>query len=379
MALIKCPECGKEISSKASSCPNCGCPSDEWMNVKSEEADKREPERSDRCQYCGAEIEKSLDYCPECGARLTAYRTIENTQNKKTSKEDSVFFKIAKNPFIIFLFCLFIPPVGIFFLWFHGRPKNKVIRIILTVFLIFYALLLYVPSNNKSNKKEDEKQVAESVDEQENNTDQDDNDAVKESVTASFSDNLKEVLDESVVESACDILENQIGFSSLVFDSKMGDTDNYKIEADGKEIIMTASDKVYRIFIPDTEYVFYEDDSVKMTAKQYEDKQISYGDQSAYYIIAKTIVESALKNPSSAKFPSINTEAGSIAIERNGALVVVQSYVDAKNSFNAKVRSNWTAEFMVYDLESYSYEPVFVEIDGQKSGEYINLDDWEQP
>lgn len=26
MALIKCPECGKEISDKASTCPNCGCP-----------------------------------------------------------------------------------------------------------------------------------------------------------------------------------------------------------------------------------------------------------------------------------------------------------------------------------------------------------------
>ena len=26
MALIKCPECGKEISDKANACPNCGCP-----------------------------------------------------------------------------------------------------------------------------------------------------------------------------------------------------------------------------------------------------------------------------------------------------------------------------------------------------------------
>lgn len=26
MAMIKCPECGKEISDKATSCPNCGCP-----------------------------------------------------------------------------------------------------------------------------------------------------------------------------------------------------------------------------------------------------------------------------------------------------------------------------------------------------------------
>lgn len=26
MALIKCPECGKNISDKAEACPNCGCP-----------------------------------------------------------------------------------------------------------------------------------------------------------------------------------------------------------------------------------------------------------------------------------------------------------------------------------------------------------------
>lgn len=26
MAMIKCPECGKEVSDKARSCPNCGNP-----------------------------------------------------------------------------------------------------------------------------------------------------------------------------------------------------------------------------------------------------------------------------------------------------------------------------------------------------------------
>lgn len=26
MSLIKCPECSKEISDRASACPNCGCP-----------------------------------------------------------------------------------------------------------------------------------------------------------------------------------------------------------------------------------------------------------------------------------------------------------------------------------------------------------------
>lgn len=36
MALINCPECGKEISEKAKSCPNCGCP-----------IDTSEPEKAD--------------------------------------------------------------------------------------------------------------------------------------------------------------------------------------------------------------------------------------------------------------------------------------------------------------------------------------------
>ena len=26
MAMIKCPECGHEVSDKAPTCPNCGCP-----------------------------------------------------------------------------------------------------------------------------------------------------------------------------------------------------------------------------------------------------------------------------------------------------------------------------------------------------------------
>lgn len=43
MALIKCPECGKEISDKAVSCPNCGCPT---IDVERIEDTKEEAEKS---------------------------------------------------------------------------------------------------------------------------------------------------------------------------------------------------------------------------------------------------------------------------------------------------------------------------------------------
>ena len=31
MSMIKCPECGKEISEHAESCPNCGCPKEKFQ------------------------------------------------------------------------------------------------------------------------------------------------------------------------------------------------------------------------------------------------------------------------------------------------------------------------------------------------------------
>ena len=36
MALIKCPECGKSISDKASKCPHCGIPSEYFCNVNAD-------------------------------------------------------------------------------------------------------------------------------------------------------------------------------------------------------------------------------------------------------------------------------------------------------------------------------------------------------
>ena len=31
MALINCPDCGRQVSDRASFCPNCGCPSSAWQ------------------------------------------------------------------------------------------------------------------------------------------------------------------------------------------------------------------------------------------------------------------------------------------------------------------------------------------------------------
>lgn len=61
MGLIKCPECGKDISDKSKVCLNCGYPMEGEEN------------NLFFCQSCNKQNESGVDYCVYCGNRLTPY------------------------------------------------------------------------------------------------------------------------------------------------------------------------------------------------------------------------------------------------------------------------------------------------------------------
>lgn len=188
-----------------------------------------------------------------------------------------------------------------------------------------------------------------------------------------FLTELKTVLDATVAEKAYDILKNQIGFTDLSYKGQLGQTTNWQIVADGTTIVLTASDDVYRIFIPNSSFVFYENDAVKMTAADYNNKTISNNESISYYLMAQEIVSRYLKNPSSAKFPSIVTHPESIAMSKNNDIVAVKSYVNATNSLNATVKTEFLVEFRVKDINNYSYELLYINIGGQTAGTYVEL------
>lgn len=56
MALIKCPECGKEVSDKAYNCPNCGYPFDEYDYDYEDDIEVCERCGSDNISYQREEI-----------------------------------------------------------------------------------------------------------------------------------------------------------------------------------------------------------------------------------------------------------------------------------------------------------------------------------
>ena len=76
MALIKCPECGKEISDKAVVCPQCG---------KTVICADSAPEEAKPmiCEECGAEIPEGAAACPNCGNPVSSNAdTTEETPQK---------------------------------------------------------------------------------------------------------------------------------------------------------------------------------------------------------------------------------------------------------------------------------------------------------
>lgn len=184
---------------------------------------------------------------------------------------------------------------------------------------------------------------------------------------------MKDGLDEKVAVKAYNILKKKIGFKKIAYGKKANGADMYYIDADGYDVAITASDKVYRIFIPESDYVFYEDGKVKLTAKKIEDTTIDQNEGSSYYIMAQEIVKESLLNPRGAKFPSYVFNSDDVAMQKDGKLIAVQSYVDATNGYGATVRTKWTVQFVVTDIDSFSYDLKYVKVGDDSYGTFEKM------
>lgn len=95
MALIVCTECGKEFSSKAPACPQCGCPT---LEVLKELSEKETTAGTDdkpilhKCPSCGEMVNPSEnDYCEACGQRITPY-------NHEEEEKETPAFNLPEVP-----------------------------------------------------------------------------------------------------------------------------------------------------------------------------------------------------------------------------------------------------------------------------------------
>lgn len=74
MAIINCPECGKEISDKAEKCIYCGKVFEE--NI--------EPIQKQICTECGAELDNDATICSQCGCPINPHKKKTGFLKNKT-------------------------------------------------------------------------------------------------------------------------------------------------------------------------------------------------------------------------------------------------------------------------------------------------------
>lgn len=180
-----------------------------------------------------------------------------------------------------------------------------------------------------------------------------------------------EFVSYQTAENLYNFLKNDLLFEDISFKNK-NEVGNILFDVAGDNFLLMISvdnDGIYSVRCGG--YDLYDGNSVLMTKTGLDDRSTKQH-ESSYYSIAKLIIEDNLKSPKTAEFPSL--WSGEIKMQRNKDIVCVQSYVDAENSFGAMIRNKWVVEFRIIDIETYSYEILYINIDGEEAGEYIELD-----
>ena len=137
MALIKCPNCGKDISDRVSVCPKCNFDMEayykkieqekleeekrkqleEQKRQEEEERRKQEEARKEECPECGVLVDKDVENCPNCGFPI-------KEEKLKLAKE--VAEKKAK--------------------------RKKCFSIIIAISVVLFAMVLFAVQKNKASK-----------------------------------------------------------------------------------------------------------------------------------------------------------------------------------------------------------------------------------
>lgn len=335
MALIKCEECGKEISDKAKTCPNCGVPLNEIIQeaAESNAANNYYKGNISSMPYVGKKKSGCLKFFIIIlfGCMLLSYISVityeengdgqQDEQKSKNNKDESIiinaeqFWRISPEQLIEIM----------------GEPEEIEERDFDTG-VDTYPSISYKYEDGRYNFLIIENCV------------------VKLTV---YSPKYKESNGEGFTYKS----ENQI---FTMFGIKMSN-DTVRTANTGYALrYQLVTDKIEDFWVTDIDSENKTFNIVNITYDQgyFGDLYLNTKEATNIQLRCEEAVKSVLKSPSTAKFPNI--KKWYIARRREG--IVAQSYVDSQNSFGAEIRSEF--QFLINVNENGEYTVKSLIFDG---------------
>lgn len=267
MALIKCPECGKEVSTLATTCPHCGCPVEDSVGKERLKIIKNIDNHMVQCKNCGTWNFVGVQECKECHKIITGQDYIQTNQkaagiSTEPSKNVTPFY--GKTWFVILMLCCWCFPIGLFLMWKY-KKFNKPTRIIITT--IYALMLISIAASNDSSDTAESNAYTSSTEIIESESDLTTDSEITEEVT---------VAEETVVEKTSEPVLSEEEFKAacqeIAYKTLLRTPDEYV----GTKIVIVAKIKqvmqggwfddgqYYRIQTDNDGYEYYMDDEYFM-------------------------------------------------------------------------------------------------------------------
>ena len=168
MALVICPDCGKEQDNVNRFCKNCGADlsdveaipeKEEIINDADENVDvpqeiiadpieeKDEDTALNKCPNCGTELKYLGKFCPNCGANLESISSAPQTNAETMVTPNQTVATTKKNPFVAAFLSIIFPGIGQLYIgqnnkggYFIVLAAVSIVLMVLFIGFIFYVL-----------------------------------------------------------------------------------------------------------------------------------------------------------------------------------------------------------------------------------------------
>ncbi len=168
MALVICPDCGKEQDNANRFCKNCGADlsdveaipeeeeiindADESVEVSQEIIadpieEKAEDSALNKCPNCGTELKYHGKFCPNCGTSLESISSVPQTNAETKVTRNQTVATTKKNPFVAAILSFIFPGIGQLYIgqnnkggYFIVIAAVSIVLMVLFIGFIFYAL-----------------------------------------------------------------------------------------------------------------------------------------------------------------------------------------------------------------------------------------------